>query len=158
MQPAERCMHSTVQMLSIQGIYVSTYITAKLKFPCRRFLLLQMIDQQNPSSAGSQPVLSNPPLINKLWVSHILETQSYQLLCQHLVPNGCAIHYSRLTPAVPETADRMQYTLEAYRDAFSSEAPTKWWTEIPATEPPKPVEESAASSLETPGVSQGGKG
>lgn len=56
-------------------------------------MLLHAMEYLN-SDNGEVSDLYPPPLINKLWVSHILETRSYASMCEQLVPGGCTIHYS----------------------------------------------------------------
>lgn len=79
-----------------------------------------------PDTDGSS--LAAPTLINTLWAFHILETRSYELLCQLLVPGECTIHHSQRDPH-PETLSlRTADTLEAYRTEFNTEPPENVWS------------------------------
>lgn len=92
-------------------------------------------------------IISPPPLIHDLWVTHILETRSYALMCKHLVCGGCTIHHSKqYSPSLENSTREGASALEMYAALFDTMPSRFVWPEFHASQQPHASFDSPVAS------------
>ena len=72
-------------------------------------------------------ILAPSPAVEELWHKHLLDTVSYKMLENFLLPNGGFIHHNPFQDEQDEYTERLQYTLFKYQDRFLTSPPYKIW-------------------------------
>eukprot|EP00611_Tribonema_gayanum_P031249 TRINITY_DN896_c0_g1_i7.p1 TRINITY_DN896_c0_g1~~TRINITY_DN896_c0_g1_i7.p1 ORF type:complete len:543 (+),score=92.01 TRINITY_DN896_c0_g1_i7:205-1833(+) len=67
--------------------------------------------------------LAPSPQIDEVWHAHVLDTRSYQVFQQVLLPGGGRIHHNPILSEQPDYEQRLAHTLNLYLATFGGETP-----------------------------------
>ena len=76
---------------------------------------------------GKRTILAPSPAVDGLWHKHLLDTVSYKMLENLLLPNGGFIHHNPFEDEQDGYTERLEYTLLQYQDRFLTIPPYKIW-------------------------------
>ena len=76
---------------------------------------------------GVRSSLAPSPAVDELWHQHLLDTVSYKMLENLLLPNGGYIHHNPFKDEQAGYTERLEYTLLLYRDRFLTIPPDSIW-------------------------------
>ena len=76
---------------------------------------------------GIRSILAPSPAIDELWHQHLLDTKSYKMLENVLLPNGGFIHHNPFEDEQDGYPERLEYTRLLYQDRFLAEPPKHIW-------------------------------
>ena len=92
---------------------------------------------------GEPSILAPSPAVDKLWHKHLLDTVSYKMLENLLLPNGGFIHHNPFEDEQDGYTERLQYTLLQYQDSFLTSPPYIIWGD---GKPPRDVTTEAVKA------------
>jgi ubiquitin-large subunit ribosomal protein L40e len=132
-------------------------ITERLKQICRELLQLSPENSTVYSAEylrfmhlkaahdvdGEPSILAPSPAVDELWHKHLLDTVSYKMLENLLLPNGGFIHHNPFEDEQDGYTERLQYTLLQYQDCFLTSPPYKIWGD---GKPPRDVTTEAVKA------------
>jgi ubiquitin-large subunit ribosomal protein L40e len=76
---------------------------------------------------GEPSILAPSPAVDELWHKHLLDTVSYKMLENLLLPDGGFIHHNPFQDEQDGYTERLEYTLLQYQDRFLTSPPYKIW-------------------------------
>lgn len=71
--------------------------------------------------------LAPSPAVDELWHQHLLDTLSYKMLENLLLPNGGYVHHNPFKDEQAGYTERLEYTLLLYRYRFLTIPPDSIW-------------------------------
>lgn len=76
---------------------------------------------------GTRSILAPSPAIDEVWHKHLLDTKSYKMLENVLLPNCGFIHHNPFEDEQDGYPERLEYTRLLYQDRFLAEPPKSIW-------------------------------
>ena len=76
---------------------------------------------------GVPSILAPSRAVDSIWHKHLLDTKSYKMLENILLPNGGFIHHNPFVDEQDGYTERLEYTLLLYEDRFFAEPPNYTW-------------------------------
>lgn len=130
-----------VKSVARDRLLVKLEITERLEKMCRKFLKLspqkatiysaEYLRFMHLKAAydvnGERSTLAPSPAVDELWHQHLLDTVSYKMLVELLLPNGGFIHHNPFKDEQDGYTERLEYTLLLYQDRFFITPPYEIW-------------------------------
>ncbi|MEW5308275.1 MAG: hypothetical protein WDW38_000248 [Sanguina aurantia] len=86
--------------------------------------------------------LCPPPLIERIWCLHLLQTRSYAHMCTHLVPGGSFIHHTAAQRSLTRQRNELRRSVQAYHARFQRQPPPAVWDTLAFSFEERPAHET----------------